>query len=250
MGVTSVAGPRYGAPMVAATQPAEPGDEPGAVGPDEGHDDPGGSGRATAQATAQGRELRARGRRTMRRLLDAGAIVFAERGYHAARVDDVVKAARTSHGTFYLYFTSKEDLFRALAGEVAADMVALAGEFPPLRPDAEGPADLRAWLDRFTELYDRAGPVIRAWTDAEISDSEFGRVGGGLVAEFTGRIAARIRPAAPDLDPQVAAMAIVALIERTSYLAANGSLRADRETLLDTLAAAVHTGIHGAAPPV
>ena len=43
--------------------------------------------------------------------------VFADRGFHAARVDDIVRSARTSHGTFYLYFTNKEDLLRALATE-------------------------------------------------------------------------------------------------------------------------------------
>src|SRR5262245_44453372 len=75
---------------------------------------------------AQGRELRARGRRTLRRLLDAGVKVFADRGYHAARVDDIVKLAKTSHGTFYLYFSNKEDLFRALVGEVAEEMERLA----------------------------------------------------------------------------------------------------------------------------
>src|SRR6476469_2681053 len=87
---------------------------------------------------AQGRELRARGRRTLRRLLDAGAKVFAERGLHAARVDDVVKAAKTSHGTFYLYFANKEDLFRALALDVAERMVELAAEFPAFSPDGDG----------------------------------------------------------------------------------------------------------------
>ena len=63
--------------------------------------------------------MRAQGRKTMRRLLDAGMRVFADRGFHAARVDDIVRAARTSHGTFYLYFTNKEDLLRALANESA-----------------------------------------------------------------------------------------------------------------------------------
>ena len=55
-----------------------------------------------------------RGERTRGRLLEAGTAVFAERGFHAARVDDVVKTACTSHGTFYLYFSSKEDVFDAL----------------------------------------------------------------------------------------------------------------------------------------
>ena len=62
----------------------------------------------------------------MRKLLDAGMRVFAERGFHAARVDDIVRAARTSHGTFYLYFANKEDLLRALAVECAHEMDALA----------------------------------------------------------------------------------------------------------------------------
>src|SRR5574341_1416779 len=92
---------------------------------------------------ARGRELRARGRRTMRRLLDAGAEIFAERGYHAARVDDIVKIAKTSHGTFYLYFANKEDLFRALATEVAEEMVTLAESLPTVSPDEDGYEALR-----------------------------------------------------------------------------------------------------------
>lgn len=194
----------------------------------------------------QGRALRARGRQTMRRLLDAGATVFAERGLHSARVDDVVKRARTSHGTFYLYFESKEDLFRALAIEVATEMAALAGDFPSIETGPAGRAALREWLTRFTDLYERAGAVLRAWTEAEISDSEFGRIGGDLIGEFTARLAARIRTAAPDLDPSVAAVAVVTLIERTCYLVNSGSLHAGRDALLDTLAAAVQQGIHGA----
>jgi AcrR family transcriptional regulator len=176
----------------------------------------------------------------MQRLLDAGAAVFAQKGYHAARVDDVVKRARTSHGTFYLYFGSKEDLFRALAVSVATEMAALAG------PD--GRCALRAWLARFHDLYEERGAVIRTWTEAEMSDSEFGRIGGSLVIEFTARIAARIRPAGADLDPQVAAMALVALVERTCYYRATGSLRTDRDVVLDTLADVVQRGVCGTAP--
>jgi AcrR family transcriptional regulator len=187
-----------------------------------------------------------RGERTRGRLLEAGSAVFAERGYHAARVDDVVKTARTSHGTFYLYFSNKQDLFRALATEVAREMAALAGEFPTFPPVGESPAAVRTWLGRFAELYDREGAVIQAWTEAEISDSEFGRIGGNLVREFIARIAAGIAPAAPDLDALMAATAIVAMIERAYYLFVSGTpAKADRDVVLDTLAGAIYAGVYG-----
>jgi AcrR family transcriptional regulator len=228
--------------MAAVTEPAESPEDATAEAPAAPAAD------APAPVIAQGRELRARGRRTMQRLLDAGAAVFAEKGYHAARVDDVVKKAKTSHGTFYLYFASKEDLFRALAISVATEMAALAGDFPPIVPGPDGRAALRTWLGRFNDLYETSGAVIRTWTEAEMSDSEFGRIGGDLVIEFTARIAARIRPAGPDLDPQVAAMALVALVERTCYYRATGTLRTGRDTMLDTLADAVQHGVCGSIP--
>ncbi|HEY7256067.1 MAG TPA: TetR/AcrR family transcriptional regulator [Solirubrobacterales bacterium] len=51
------------------------------------------------------------------RLLDAGASVFAKRGYRAATVAEVVAAAGLSKGTFYWNFKSKEDLFQTLLEE-------------------------------------------------------------------------------------------------------------------------------------
>jgi AcrR family transcriptional regulator len=194
-----------------------------------------------------GRELRARGRRTLGRLLEAGATVFADRGFHAARVDDIVKAARTSHGTFYLYFTSKDDLFRALAEDVAAAMVELALELPPLTPDRDGYEALVAWLRRFTALYERDGALIRTWTEAEIVDSELGQVGGDLVAQFARELAIRLRVATPDLNPRVAALALVAMIERATYYLLAHQIRAGRDELITTLAAVTHASLFGAA---
>src|SRR6202049_1037086 len=96
------------------------------------------SARARPGAPARARGLRARGKLTRRNLLDAGAQVFATKGYFAARVDDIVKVARTSHGTFYLYFANKEDLFRALAAEVADEMTKLADSLGQLEPGPAG----------------------------------------------------------------------------------------------------------------
>ena len=145
----------------------------------------------------------------MRKLLDAGVEIFAQRGFHAARVDDIVKLAKTSHGTFYLYFSNKEDLFRALAQEVAGrDAARSPSRSPPLDPGPEGRAELRAWIARFADLYEHYGPVIRAWTEAEIGSSEFGRLGTDVLTEFTRVLTGRIRrSSSPDINPQIAALA-------------------------------------------
>jgi AcrR family transcriptional regulator len=182
----------------------------------------------------------------MRQLLDAGGEVFATKGYFAARVDDIVKVARTSHGTFYLYFSNKEDLFRALAAEVADEMQTLAESLGPLEPGQAGKESLRAWISRFADLYLRHGPVIRAWTEAEIGSHEFGRLGNDVLVRFTRVLTTRItRAAPPDLDSTIAAVALVAMFERVNYYALAGQVRAGREELIDTLALVTQRAVFG-----
>jgi AcrR family transcriptional regulator len=47
-------------------------------------------------------------------LMEAALDLFAEKGYAATRLDDVAQRAGVSKGTLYLYFDSKEDLFKAV----------------------------------------------------------------------------------------------------------------------------------------
>jgi len=46
-------------------------------------------------------------------ILSAALDLFAERGFAATKLDDVAKAAGVGKGTIYLYFATKEDLFKA-----------------------------------------------------------------------------------------------------------------------------------------
>ena len=48
-------------------------------------------------------------------LIDAALAVFVERGYAGTRLDDVARHAGVTKGTMYLYFESKEALFKAMA---------------------------------------------------------------------------------------------------------------------------------------
>jgi AcrR family transcriptional regulator len=50
-------------------------------------------------------------------LLEAALNLFVERGYAATRLDDVARQAGVSKGTLYLYFTNKEELFKAVVRE-------------------------------------------------------------------------------------------------------------------------------------
>jgi AcrR family transcriptional regulator len=55
-----------------------------------------------------------RGRRTRAALLSAGRQLFESRGFNGTTADDIADAAGVSHGTFYTWFTDKDELLRAL----------------------------------------------------------------------------------------------------------------------------------------
>ncbi len=46
--------------------------------------------------------------------MDAGLEIFVEKGFEKATIDDIVAKASCGKGTFYRYFSNKEDLFEAL----------------------------------------------------------------------------------------------------------------------------------------
>lgn len=61
-------------------------------------------------------------------ILDAARRVFAEQGYGAATIRDIIRATPLAAGTFYNYFTSKEDVRLALQAEAAAALRPILSE--------------------------------------------------------------------------------------------------------------------------
>ena len=57
-------------------------------------------------------------------LLDAALEIFVERGYAAARLEDVAAKAGVSKGTLYLYYDNKEELFKAVVRRSIAPLIA------------------------------------------------------------------------------------------------------------------------------
>lgn len=196
---------------------------------------------------ARERTLRAAGRRNVARLIDAALVVFDERGFHAARVDDICQQAEISHGTFYLYFASKDDLFESLVDEVVLAMDGLSRTLPPVDAGAGGFNALRSWLADFYALYARYFPVIQAWNEANASDPELARMGARVLRAFIDKLVERVEEQAsvPIEDPRVAALAMVSMIERSITFALGGLVRVEPDELLDNLARILHVGLFG-----
>jgi len=99
-----------------------------------------------------------RGRRTVRKLLEASALEFGERGYHDAAITGITARAGVALGTFYTYFESKEELFRALVRDMSDAVRAHVAEAVADAPDrisAErlGLSAFIAFVRRRPELY-------------------------------------------------------------------------------------------------
>jgi AcrR family transcriptional regulator len=185
----------------------------------------------------------------MSKLMDAGMRVLAERGYHAARVDDVVRLAKVSHGTFYLYFSNKEDLFRALAVQCADDMTELASSLGPVPPGEAGIVELHRWLGEFIGAYRRNGVVIRAWMEDQVTTRELGRLGGETFSAITNSLVARLREThGDDHDAELAAAAMLAMVERSTYFVTSRGLPFEDDAVAATLARMLHRGLFADLP--
>ena len=99
-----------------------------------------------------------RGRRTLRKLLEAAAQEFGTRGYHEAAITGITARAGVALGSFYTYFDSKEAVFRALVRDMSHATrahVAEAVKDAPDRLSAEraGLAAFIAFVRQHPELY-------------------------------------------------------------------------------------------------
>jgi AcrR family transcriptional regulator len=201
---------------------------------------------------AQGRELGTQGRQTVRRLLEAGLIEFDEKGFNTVRVDDVVRRAKTSHGTFYLYFANKDDLFRTLLLDALHDMELITDDFPIVTSNEAGRAALRRWIESFTDTYTAHGTVIRVLSQADVVGEEV--YGDGLRMLFRlseaiaqGMTAARRRSEPPgggtEDHAELTALACLMMLERVNYLI-SADVRLPREEMIDRLSSIIYAAFH------
>ena len=110
----------------------------------------------------------ARGRATLRRLLDAAAAEFGERGFHEASISGITRRAGTALGSFYTYFDSKDAIFSALVRDMsgAVARAAAAG----LSPGSAGLTREREALTAFLGFAREHKELYRIIDEAEFAD--------------------------------------------------------------------------------
>jgi AcrR family transcriptional regulator len=157
------------------------------------------------------------------RIIEAAMKLFEEQGYHGTKVSNIVKEAGMAQGTFYLYFKSKEDLFRSVA-ESCLDEIAMA-----LAVNAEGESVLS---QENTILYRTIHKALTVYYHNRMIVSMLNRIGAAspeiqdISRHFYGKMAALIQatfrkfkayPHYTDQQLEMTAYAKIGMVEMVAY---------------------------------
>jgi AcrR family transcriptional regulator len=192
-------------------------------------------------AVASGVQLRrdARLGRRRKRIAMAGLALFANRGYNAASVEEIVAEARMSKSAFYEFFTSKEHCFREVLAEEGGSLI-----HKTLTAAATGHNHherLRLGITTFVRTCFEEASVARVLIVESVGLSEgVDKVRHELQSRFADAVAEEVRhakahdPFYADKDPQVFGRAVVGAVNDSVgyYLTHPG---ADAESLAESL---------------
>jgi AcrR family transcriptional regulator len=163
-----------------------------------------------------------KGAATRARLVEAAKGVFEDAGFREARIADIAERAGVSHGSFYHYFDSKEQIFREVADAQEALLTAPSDDGQP-QPPSEYERILRAnrlYLQRYRDNGRIMGVIEEVSRyDAHVNDARMRRQ--RHFAHRAERAIRRLRDAGaadPDVDPEIASVALGSMVGRFAEL--------------------------------
>ncbi|MER5941580.1 TetR/AcrR family transcriptional regulator [Streptomyces sp. NPDC001928] len=199
------------------------------------------AGTPSPKSVAEGREKprTSRGLRTRALLVTAARTVFERDGYLDARLRDITEEAGTAAGSFYTYFSSKEEIFAAVLEDVQEEML-----HPHVRAmaDTDDPvAVIEASNRAYLSAYRRNAALMALLEQVSTIDEYFRDVRKRRVQAFARRNAESVADLQrrglvdPELDPELATAALSAMVSRTAYTAYVLGEEYDFEHLVSTL---------------
>jgi AcrR family transcriptional regulator len=109
-----------------------------------------------------------RGRQSRQQLIDAARVVFERDGFLRARIADICDEAGMSHGSFYTYFVSKEEIFQELVDSIEIDLLRI----DPIAEDAEPIDRIRSANRHYLETYRDNAAILRVIQQVATFDEE------------------------------------------------------------------------------
>ncbi len=180
-----------------------------------------------------------RGHARKAELLEAARRVFERQGFLDARVADIAEEAGVSQGTFYTYYDSKDAIFREVAAELAARMIAA------LKPEGPRPASVHEQIERamrrFVAAYRAEARLVVVVAQLGQSTPEVAALRLSVREAFVARTAHGIRMQQaqglidPDLDPWLASEVLGSMVDHTCWVWLNLGKDFDEEALIATM---------------
>jgi AcrR family transcriptional regulator len=188
---------------------------------------------------AQAPHERADAARNRQRILAAAADLVAERGIERVSMDDVARAACVGTGTLYRRFGDRAGLALALLDDhTRAFQDALISGPPPLGPGVPATDRLHAFGDGYLDLLERHADILAVAVPLHRGPS-------GPDQLNATHLAILLREAAPSVDPEFTAWALLATLHPSRHLQARNGLgwsverlRAGWHALVDALCGA------------
>ena len=174
----------------------------------------------TVSRAANGPRSR-KGEQTRARLVTAAKEVFERDGFLNARISDIAEQAGLSHGSFYHYFDSKEEIFREVAEAVEDKLSAPLGDVILDRNSHAGPYEriLEAVYRHMTSYRDEAR-IMGVIEQVHRHDEQTRAARLERHKRYNVQLVRAIKQlqrhglADPQLDPEVAAAAIGSMTSR------------------------------------
>ena len=166
-----------------------------------------------------------KGAQTRTRLVEAAKAVFEEDGFLEARISDIAERAGLSHGSFYHYFDSKEQIFHEVAKAVE-DELSAPGDAVIMDPASTAtPRErIREGIRRHLISYRDEAPMMGVIEQVSRYDDHVRANRAERVQESEVQIAESIRQlqrrglADRSVDPEIAATALGAMVARFAEL--------------------------------
>jgi AcrR family transcriptional regulator len=181
-------------------------------------------------------DLSARALATRNRLLVAARKVFEVDGFLNARITDISKKAKVAHGTFYVYFDSKETILKEVVRQVHQEL---------LRPLDTLPRDAMPVIEginrHYISVYRENAKLLVEWERVAWINDEFEslqqELRNGYVEWSTVGIAALQKSgyADPSLDAGLAARALSAMVSQFCYQWFSQNLAYDFEMVIEEI---------------